>query len=77
MPIGNSRPGAPLTTQPPPPEMLVTEYGTIETGDGIRISLLADELIFRAAFDGTEVRSTVPLTFLLDIIATFTRAHES
>ena len=77
MTLGNPDPGAPFSLRPAAPEMVITDLGKYDAGEGIRVVLQGEEVIFLAAFNGATAEAGVPITTLLDAIGSFTRAHES
>lgn len=71
------QPGAPFPFGRQIPESVIKEFGDLEEGDGAKLSLKGDQLIFKCSANGAEVLIAVSVTELLAEIEAYGNKHES
>lgn len=59
------------------PDMVVTEAGDFEKGDGVRVVLSGDNIVFLGEFDGISITLGVSVFDMLEAIQHHTSSHES
>jgi hypothetical protein len=68
MTTSNVVPGAPLVLTAAPLTEVVAEFGAFERGDGVRVVLQADQMIFMASAQGTEIEVGIDIMTILEAI---------
>lgn len=64
----NLAPGAPLPLSANPLTEVVAEYGKYDDGDGVRIILQGDQMIFMAQHQGNEIEIVVEIMQVLEAV---------
>lgn len=69
--------GSPFPLTTPPPTLLVHSVGDFEDHEGAQVVIRGHEVVFEARTPSAELAMGVPITFLLEQLAAYTKAHES
>lgn len=76
-PTGRYAPGSPFPHGPKQPELVVAEEGDPDAGEGVRVTLLGDGIVFHASFEGAQLTFGFDIVLMLEAIQEFTRTHGS